>query len=156
MASYPSRNASEPPSQAIVWDAILASPSEPWHQNQYVHPRIKATSSGSSVKSGKGSSSSSSSSKPGLGILRLRGQKPKYQITDVKGRLAGRGNATLELKYNVQPWVGPLLWSGGRSVGLWKALTGGLSDVFHFPDLKTKATDTGTAKGGERNRGKPA
>ena len=45
--------------------------------------------------------------------MRLANQKPKYQITDPSGRLAGRANATLELNWNVQPWVGALTWGAG-------------------------------------------
>ena len=103
-----------------------------------------------------------------LGILRLGNQRPKYQITDVGGAIAGRANGTLELGWNVQPWVGALKWrksplmrsgkmvdeeaKGGKSRGVHG------SRSFDFPLLRTRAdaADMGTAKGGEKNRGKPA
>ena len=99
-----------------------------------------------------------------VGILKLDNQRPKYQISDVSGRIAGRANATLELGWNVQPWVGALTWRTSEIVGLGKmvdeasaeALQG--SESFEFPTLKAKA-DAGAAKtvtGGEKNRGMPA
>lgn len=45
---------------------------------------------------------------------------------------------TLQLHYNVQPWVGLLTWTQGDSFGGWKAMDGGRSDAFEFPALKGK------------------
>ncbi len=143
-ASYPSESDSEPPSEVIIWDAILASATEPWHQNQYVHPRIKA-SNGRVTRP----------SKPG--ILRLSNQKPKYQITDYTGKLEERANATLELGWNVQPWVGALTWTNWEDRGFWTGLSGGRSEAFDFPSIRAKKEESlPTEKGGEKNRGKPA
>ena len=63
----------------------------------------------------------------------------------------------LELGWNVQPWVGALLWANKNDFGLWQGLRGGVSARFGFPEIKGKKEgDLGTEKGGERNRGKPA
>jgi signal peptidase complex subunit 3 len=89
--------------------------------------------------------------------LKLSNQKPKYQITDHTGLLANRGNATLELNWNVQPWVGALTWAPKTNFGVWTKLKGGKSKVFTFPEvIGKKPADMGTVKGGEGNRGKPA
>ncbi|KAL2354775.1 signal peptidase subunit-domain-containing protein [Cryomyces antarcticus] len=152
--TYPSLSPTEPPSQAIVWDAIIPSTSAPWHQNQYNHPPTKNTASSSS-KSLKSTAAFPANASPG--IVRLASQRPKYQITDVTGRIAERANATLELGWNVQPWVGALTWTNRRDWGYWKGLVGGRSEQFDFPPLKSKkAEDVGTVKGGEKNRGSPA
>ena len=108
-------------------------------------------------------------SSPGqLGILRLGNQRPKYQITDVGGKIAGRANGTLELGWNVQPWVGALKWRKSPVMRSGKMIdedaknekVDGLygSESFDFPLLRAKpdAADMGTAKGGEKNRGMPA
>ncbi|KAF2087629.1 signal peptidase 22 kDa subunit [Saccharata proteae CBS 121410] len=147
-ATYPSLKASEPPSQAIIWDAILASPSAPWHQNHYVHPQPKSSSS-------KSSKNNKAASLYPPGELHLEKQRPKYQITDYSGRIANRTDAVLELGWSVQPWVGLLTWADWPPVhgGLWKKLDGGKSKTFNFPALKAKKEgDTGTAKGRERNK----
>lgn len=100
-ASYPSSSSISSsdtlPSRAIVWDAILAHPLAPAHHNVYTkHLRADAGTTGAAP-----------------GLLRLSSQRPKYQITDPSGRLAGAANATLELAWNVQPWVGALTWASG-------------------------------------------
>lgn len=174
----------EPASQAIIWDAILAAPSEPWHQNQYVYPRIKesdkpaeagenkyanyVTGTDSDAKDRKVKDGKVPSSSKKLGILRLGNQRPKYQITDMTGQIAGRSNATLQLGWNVQPWVGALRWRKGPKLMSGRMVdahadgegVGGVysSESFDFPLLKEKAgaADTGTVKGGEKNRGMPA
>lgn len=91
--------------------------------------------------------------------MRLDSQKPKYQITDVSGKIADRQNATLSLHWNVQPWVGALVWTNRNTYWRWKGLKGG-EDKFEFPSLKgsetVKKDDLKTETGGERNRGSPA
>ena len=176
----------EPASQAIIWDAILAAPSEPWHENQYVYPRVKdsdqkedndedkyanyITGTGSDANDRKVKDRKVPSSSKRLGILRLRNQRPKYQITDMTGKIAGRTNATLQLGWNVQPWVGALRWRKGLTLMNGRMIDddddansngiGGVysSESFDFPLLREKAgaADMGTAKGGEKNRGMPA
>ena len=45
---------------------------------------------------------------------------------------------TLEVGWNVQPWVGGLTWTRGTTAwwGRWKGLEGGRSAGFEFPALK--------------------
>ena len=90
------------------------------------------------------------------GVLSLRNVKPKYQVTDVSGKLASRANVTLEVGWNVQPWVGALTWTmrEGEGWGRWKGLRGGRSEVFEMPGLKGKKIETtggagGVPRGGE-------
>lgn len=147
-AIYPPKSPSEQPTEAIVWDAILASPLEPWHQNQW-DPHAAKTRS-------KRAKSPAPKSPATPGIFQLSNQRPKYQITDPSGKIAAVEGATLELAWNVQPWVGLLTWSRPTDFGAWKALKGGTAGPFTFPALKEKGEGLGTAKGGERNRGKPA
>lgn len=75
------------------------------------------------------------------GVLRLRGQKSKYQIGDVTGRLAERQNVTLSVGWNVQPWVGALWW--GPGTGAVPRTEGKMirSAAFDFPPLKQKKSE---------------
>ncbi|KAL9063097.1 MAG: hypothetical protein Q9157_008422 [Trypethelium eluteriae] len=178
-ATFPSSSTNEPPSQAVIWDAILPSKYEPWHENQYIHPpsaSSPSSSSGTRSKSNAKSKSKSSKSKSSAstdaadynpGLLSLSAQRPKYQITTPAGRIASLSNATLELNWNIQPWVGALVWTNRADFGLWKGLKGGRSKSFDFPALKEsgskgagagtgKKEDLKTEKGAESNRGKPA
>ncbi|KAI9812954.1 MAG: hypothetical protein M1826_002737 [Phylliscum demangeonii] len=89
------------------------------------------------------------------GLLALRNAKPKYQITDLSGSIAGRANVTLHVRWNVQPWVGALRWSAvpgpdaadpsPRSRWSWSGMGksagasvdgNGVSEQFVFPVLK--------------------
>jgi hypothetical protein len=72
------------------------------------------------------------------GKLKLKNQKPKYQITHPTGKIAETDNVKLRLHYNVQPWVGLLTWNQDVDIGLWKAMKGGVSKVFSFPAIKKK------------------
>ncbi len=159
-ATYPGFNG-EPPSTAIIWDAILAAPSEPWHQNQFVHPRPKSSGAAAANSAAKGSTANASG-RPPVGILSLPKQRPKYQITDVTGKVAERANCTLELGWNVQPWVGVLTWRNWDTIGVWKGLEGGRTPAFDFPSLHGKqktgnaGVDTSTVKGREANQGSPS
>jgi signal peptidase complex subunit 3 len=162
-AVYPSARTSEPPSEAILWDAILASRTAPWHTNHYVHPDPK---SGKKKvlpkKSKKALAASKTKASPDDNLLYPRGelhllnQRPKYQITDITGKLQGRENVTLELGWNVQPWVGALTWTNWQKLGAWEGLRGGRSDVFGFPEIGAKKVvdkkELETEKGGEGYR----
>jgi hypothetical protein len=70
------------------------------------------------------------------GVLRLRGQKGKYQISDITGRLAERQNVTLHVGWNFQPWVGALFWAPGTGAVPRTAGTIVPSETFDFPELK--------------------
>lgn len=155
-ASYPSSSPSTiPASESVIWDAIIPADNAPWHQNTYIHPTIKGTKDKKAAKNKK------KAGKPypeggSPGIIKLESQKPKYQITDIKGRIAERENATLTLHWNVQPYVGALVWDSSVDFGLWKAIKGGKSKAFDFPSLKgseaVKQADLKTEKGGEGYR----
>ncbi len=155
-ASYPSSSPSTiPSSEAVIWDAIIPSDFARSHANTYLHPTTSKT---------KPSKKSKQKGKPypegaSPGIVRLSNQKPKYQITDVSGKIAERTNATLNLHWNIQPWVGALVWTNTKTYGRWEGLKGGVSG-FEFPALKgsetVKKEELRTETGGERNRGSPA
>ncbi|KAF1363682.1 signal peptidase 22 kDa subunit [Lizonia empirigonia] len=145
-AVYPGTSSS-PPSEAIIWDAIVPSVSAPWHQNHYTPP----TSSKSKTPKAKPAPPPSVPA----GDLHLRNQRPKYQITDISGKLQSRRNATLELGWNVQPWVGALTWTNWQTLGMWKGLDGGRSEAFEFPEIAAKKVDRKaleTEKGAEGYR----
>ncbi|QIX02197.1 hypothetical protein AMS68_007714 [Peltaster fructicola] len=158
-ASYPSSSPDTiPPSEIVIWDAVIPASNAPFHANTYVHPEGKSMMK---VKS------RTSKQKKGLawpagtqpGILRLFGQKPKYQITDISGKIAERQNATLTLHWNIQPWVGAMVWTNRQTIGRWQGLQGGQSKAFDFPALKTadtKKEDLKTERGAEARRGKPS
>jgi hypothetical protein len=78
-------------------------------------------------------------------VLRLRGQKAKYQISDITGRLAERSNVTLSVGWNVQPWVGALWWA--PATGAVPRTEGQIvsSEVFDFPALKGKKVEGQTS-----------
>merc|ERR1711939_795920 len=131
------------------------------HFNTYIHPTPKTDASNKSQKSKKTKRSAASKPYPpggSPGIVQLSNQKPKYQITDISGKLASRSNATLTLHWNVQPWVGALWWTNAKRYGLWEGRKGG-ETTFEFPALKgteVKKEELRTETGGERNRGSPA
>lgn len=162
VASWPDqKNSSAPPTEAVIWDAILPSPGAPWHQNQWIHPSpkpVEKTKSGKVKKSTKDEGPYYRGSKQ-PGIVKLSNQKPKYQITDPTGKIANVEGARLDLRWNTQPWVGPLVWTNWNDHFKWKGLKGGKTEEFAFPEIKgseSQKPDTGTVKGGEANRGKPA
>lgn len=157
-ATYPSDSPSTiPPSEVVIWDAIIPSDLAPEHFNTYIHPTDKVPSSKKKQRA-EGLKAYPKGKNPG--IVKLKNQKPKYQVTDVSGKLAERENATLTLHWNVQPWVGVLTWTNARTFGWWEGLKGGRSKIFEFPPLKgsesVKKEDLRTETGGERNRGSPA
>jgi len=90
------------------------------------------------TKRAKASKKEQKKEKPG--VLRLRGQKAKYQISDITGRLAERGNVTLSVGWNVQPWVGALMWAPNGPVPRTEG-TIVSSDAFDFPALKGKKVE---------------
>ena len=83
---------------------------------------------------------------PEPGIIRLRNTKPKYQITDIGGVISERTNVTLEIGWNIQPWVGALTWTlgEGQVLGRWKGVRGGKSKAFDMPALKIKSAGSET------------
>ena len=142
LATWPSTSSSPsiPPSQAIIWDTIINSHSQthPLNPLTLLHaperPLKKAAKS-------KGSPSATTSEEPTPGIIHLKNSKPKYQITNINGKLSSQNNVTLEVGWNVQPWVGALTWTlgEGKSWGRWSGIRGGKSKAFSMPALKGKS-----------------
>ncbi|KAF3991047.1 hypothetical protein FT663_02917 [Candidozyma haemuli var. vulneris] len=56
--------------------------------------------------------------------VHLKNQRAKYSVWDVERSFRGR-NATLRLEWNIQPWVGPLLYGSTTT-----------ESTFVFPDVK--------------------
>ncbi|KAJ5461468.1 uncharacterized protein N7458_003020 [Penicillium daleae] len=153
-------------SEAIIWDSIIpASPSpyswEALKEKATALLPASLTSSSSAKSAGKrgakrNSKTSASSKKKKAaaepaspGVLRLRGQKAKYQISDITGQLAERQNVTLSVGWNVQPWVGALWWAPGT--GAVPRTEGQIvsSDGFDFPALKGKKVEGQTGQTGQ-------
>ncbi|PNY27363.1 Signal peptidase complex subunit SPC3 [Tolypocladium capitatum] len=122
--SVPGQNATN---SAVIWDSIITNPSADHLKNigPIAMKKLKRSAEGKTID-------------PSRGILKLKNQKPKYQITHPSGKIAEVGDVTLKLHYNVQPWVGLLTWNMDRDIFLWKTVTGGLSDKFALPALKSK------------------
>lgn len=81
------------------------------------------------------------------GILKLKNQKPKYQITHPSGKIASTNDVVLKLNYNVQPWVGLLTWNMDKQIGIWDPVKGGASDKIALPAIKeAKPKDKTKAK----------
>ncbi|KAI9041734.1 signal peptidase complex subunit SPC3 [Aspergillus affinis] len=133
-----------PNTESIIWDTIIPAPDSPYSfsalQARFFPSSSSSTSRTSNQKRSSGTTKNKSSAKTKLpGQLRLRDQRSKYQIGDITGRMAERGNVTLNVGWNVQPWVGALWWSPRsgavpRTVG-----DAGISKAFDLPALKKKA-----------------
>ncbi|KAJ5573760.1 Signal peptidase 22kDa subunit [Penicillium hispanicum] len=133
--------------EAVVWDTIIPATPSPYTwdaMKEKAMDILPASITGSSGKRGKKSlrkPSASNKVKAGEqshGVLRLRGQKAKYQASDITGRLAERQNVTLSVGWNVQPWVGALWWSPKTGAVPRTAGTVLRSEAFDFPALKGK------------------
>jgi len=132
-------------SEAVIWDTIIPATSTPWSwQNmKATYFPDKKKSKSKSRKNSDAKSKTKELVKPG--VLVLKNQKPKYQITDPTGVVSERGNATLQVSWNVQPWVGALIWDKGflgNRVGTWESGGVGRSEVFAFPPLKGARTES--------------
>lgn len=142
-ANYPS-NSNGGSSEAVIWDTIISTTSTPFSvQNlkaQYWDTKSKKKNSKSSnSKNRRGSNDKSATDLIKPGLISLRNQKPKYQITDPSGVMGEKSNATLQVSWNVQPWVGALIWDKGylgSRVGAWEAGKPGTSEPFDFPPVK--------------------
>lgn len=152
-ATYPPSSPAAPPSQAVIWDQIINSKSQlsPYTPfDAYDDFKAKYLKSPSKAQTTKKSSNKKKPEKaPTPGIVRLKNSKPKYQITDISGKLASQHNVTLELGWNVQPWVGALLWTTkeGQGFGRWAGVQGGISQAFDLPSLKGKSAEQVVEKG---------
>jgi hypothetical protein len=142
-------------SEAIIWDSIIpASPSPYSFENlkkkatALLQTALTSSSSSKGKTAGKRNAKRTTTTKNkkavevvAPGVLRLRGQKAKYQISDITGRLAERQNVTLSVGWNVQPWVGALWWAPGT--GAVPRTEGQIvtSKAFDFPALKGKKVE---------------
>lgn len=130
-ANYPSPHGEM--SESVIWDMIIPATSTP-----YSFQNLKAQYWDDKKKSKlRKKPKTKALEKPG--VITLKNQKPNYQITDPTGILTNKKNATLQVSWNIQPWVGALVWDkgyfGGR-VGQWEAGREGRSASFDFPPLK--------------------
>jgi hypothetical protein len=145
MASYPSSGTvGAPSSDAVIWDAIIPAPPTPY-SFQNLKARYWPDKSAKSAKARKSPMSSKTKEPAKPGVLALKNQKPKYQITDPSGIISERSNVTLIVGWNVQPWVGALVWDQsllGNRVGPWAAGKAGRSEPFDFPPLKGSKTES--------------
>ncbi|KAI5289354.1 hypothetical protein KEM54_004021 [Ascosphaera aggregata] len=164
LVSYPSSlPGSNTTSEAIIWDYIIpAKPSpyslttlkEKYFPDEGNNRRTKRPLSAKSRKSKKGGKNQAKQGKLNKeehGVLILRNQRPKYRLTDITRSLANRENASLSVGWNVQPWIGPLMWNAGSktaknvgdktvfNLGFVTSGDGGAeSKKFNFPELPEK------------------
>lgn len=156
-ATYPSLTPDGPESRAVIWDKIINSHAQqntPWTEENLRSYLPFLPSSGAKSKISARKARSKGNTKPGK--ISLKNIKPKYQITDVSGRLAERQNVTLEVHWNVQPWVGLLTWTipQGQSFIRWNGIKGGRSKAFDMPPLKAKKPEVVNGKAGKPKAGK--
>ncbi|ETN36695.1 uncharacterized protein HMPREF1541_08973 [Cyphellophora europaea CBS 101466] len=134
-------------SEAVIWDTIISAPESPYSfqnvKTQYWDPLAgKKTSKYSKSKKNMKTPKTKELVKPGL--ISLKNQKPKYHLTDPSGVISERSNVTLQVSWNVQPWVGALIWDKGffgSRVGAWEPGKEGTSAPFSFPPLKGSKPD---------------
>lgn len=97
--------------KAVIWDSIISAPATRWSFSSVKERWFPARKTKKLAKK----ATTKEVTKPGL--INLRNQKAKYSITDPSGVLASRPNVTLTVSWNVQPWVGALLWDRSMLVG---------------------------------------
>lgn len=145
-ANYPSASGKGvEQSESVIWDMIIPATATPWSlqnlRNTYLPSKKTLLEQKREKKKGK--PTTKAVTLPGR--LNLKNQKPKYQITDPTGKMGERSNVTLQVSWNVQPWVGALVWDKGyfgSRVGSWKAGRGGRSAAFDIPALKGSKPET--------------
>ncbi|KAL2152050.1 hypothetical protein VTH82DRAFT_5234 [Thermothelomyces myriococcoides] len=113
--------------QAVIWDSIITSPSADHLANlgPIAMRKLKRSAQGKSID-------------PSRGILSIKNQRPKYQITHPSGKVAEQDDVVLRLHYNVQPWVGFLTWNQDTDFWRWKTFRNNLSKKFSLPAVKKK------------------
>ncbi|KGQ05933.1 Signal peptidase complex subunit SPC3 [Beauveria bassiana D1-5] len=157
---------------AVIWDSIITNPSadhllnigpatlkklrkssagKSIDPNRYVMnslqtPRAQTKSTATIFQKPMSNFLSANITGPFSGKLKIKNQKPKYQITHPSGKIAQTEDVTLKLHYNVQPWVGLLTWNLPRDLFLWKTMSGGESDKLALPALKVKEAKETKAK----------
>ncbi|KAL4964396.1 signal peptidase complex subunit SPC3 [Aspergillus stella-maris] len=144
---YATYSSSENPSpntpitQSIIWDTIIEAPESP-----YSVANLRERFLGTKNTRAQTTKKNTKNSKDKTGVLRLRDQKSKYQISDITGHMAERQNVTLSVGWNVQPWVGALFWAPGTGAFPHTEGSTGGKKAFDLPALKVaKKTATATA-----------
>jgi len=131
--SHPGTNITD---EAVIWDTIITNPSADHLSN--LGPaslkKLKKSAAGKTIA-------------PERGLLKLKNERPKYQITHPSGKMADLKDVKLKVNYNVQPWFGLLTWNYNQNFGTWEVLKGGVSKAFSLPSVKAK--DAG--KEGKKN-----
>ncbi|KAJ5318011.1 hypothetical protein PENANT_c004G00326 [Penicillium antarcticum] len=174
-ASYSSSETPNSPvrnSEAIIWDTIIEATPSPYSWDivkdeilarvpEQIAPaaaaakrRIKkrAAAEKAAAKKAAAAKKQKKNDEPvAPGVLRLRGQKGKYQISDITGILAERQNVTLHVGWNVQPWVGALWWAPATGAVPRTAGTIVPSAPFDFPELKGNKKAAAEAKAKENS-----
>jgi hypothetical protein len=128
----------------VIWDAIIPAPSTPYSFHN-LKARYWPDKGAKSAKARKSPTAGKTKAPAKPGVLALKNQKPKYQITDPSGIISERSNVTLVVGWNVQPWVGALVWDQsllGDRVGPWAAGKAGRSEPFNIPPLKGSNTES--------------
>ncbi|KAL3462578.1 putative microsomal signal peptidase subunit [Aspergillus heterothallicus] len=131
-----------PATQSIIWDTIIEAPESPYsfaNLRERFFPAktsIGSKRSTSAANKNKNKKKSSKKEHTAPGVLRLRDQKSKYQISDITGKMAERSNVTLSVGWNVQPWVGALWWAPGSGAVPRTGGKNGVSKAFDLPALK--------------------
>jgi hypothetical protein len=128
-------------SEAVIWDSIISAPESPYSlqnlKTQYWDPYMNTNKKTTKAKKATKTPKTKALVRPGQ--INLKNQKPKYHITDPSGVISERSNVTLQVSWNVQPWVGALIWDKGflgDRVGPWTPGKEGKSKPFAFPALK--------------------
>ncbi|KAL3957573.1 hypothetical protein ACCO45_008151 [Purpureocillium lilacinum] len=126
-ADWPAAAGANATNSAVIWDTIITNPSADHLKNigPLAMKKLKKSAEGKTID-------------PSRGLLKLRNQRPKYQITHPSGKIAQAQDVTLKIHYNVQPWVGLLTWNMDKDIYQWKTMAGGLSDKFTLPAIKSK------------------
>ncbi|KAK2779522.1 hypothetical protein FQN53_001345 [Emmonsiellopsis sp. PD_33] len=168
LASYPSSsNNKNLTTESIIWDTIIPAPESPYSIPSLTKRFFPSLSTSTNPKKSKSKSKNNNkntkNNKPKT-TLHLKNQKPKYQITDISGSIASRSDVQLVVGWNVQPWVGALMFGphtkvagniGGTLGGVLDAAvltggSGGRSKPFEFPALKGKRREgSGSGSGSE-------
>ncbi|KAL4903406.1 hypothetical protein BDW74DRAFT_39899 [Aspergillus multicolor] len=128
-----------PQSQAIIWDSIIEAPESLYSFANLRGRFFPSKSKSASSRKRSSSTNKKTSSKKEVvtpGVIRLRDQKSKYQISDITGRMAERTNVTLSVGWNVQPWVGALWWAPGTGAVPRTEGSTGTSKAFDLPALR--------------------
>ena len=136
-ANYPTGNSGQLMSEAVIWDTIITATGTPWSWSNLKAAYFPEKN----ARKAKAAASKKTREPAKPGVLSLQNQKPKYAITDPSGVISEKSNATLQVNWNVQPWVGALIWDKGylgSRVGVWEAGKVGKSASFEFPPLKGK------------------